>query len=115
MDLQKLLTDTNSKAIFLIDHEGQIVDFFPKENELVDLKEKIAAFDAVIFNMSENFFNLFFNTELNEIILKSTNETLLLFKHEEYVLCFLTDKATNIGLLSLMLKKQMKNTQKLII
>lgn len=108
MDLQKLLEDTNSKAIYLIDNEGQIVDFFPKENDLIEIKDKIAAFDAVIFNMSQNFFNLFFKTELNKIILKSNNEALLLFKHQEYVLCFLTDKITNVGLFSTMLKKQIK-------
>jgi len=106
LDLQKLLLETKTKAIYLIDNEGKIIDFYPQDNELSEIKDKIAAFDAVIFNMSSSFFSLFFNTELNEMILKSDKEALLLFKYKEYVLCFLADKNTNIGLLNLMFKKE---------
>ncbi|CAM1354942.1 MULTISPECIES: roadblock/LC7 domain-containing protein [Tenacibaculum] len=106
MDLQKLLLETKTRAIYLIDEEGKIIDFYPHDNDLVEIKDKIAAFDAVIFNMSSSFFNLFFKTELNEMILKSDKEALLLFKYKEYVLCFLADKNTNIGLLNLMFKKE---------
>ena len=106
MDLQKLLLETKTKAIYLIDNEGMILDFHPQDNELAEIKDKIAAFDAVIFNMSSSFFNLFFNSELNEITLKSEKEALLLYKYKEYVLCFLADKSTNIGLLNILLKKE---------
>lgn len=106
LDLQKLLLETKTKAIYLIDNEGKIIDFYPQDNELSEIKDKIAAFDAVIFNMSSSFFSLFFNTELNEMILKSDKEALFLFKYKEYVLCFLADKNTNIGLLNLMFKKE---------
>lgn len=106
LDLQKLLLETKTKAIYLIDNEGKIIDFYPQDNELAEIKDKIAAFDAVIFNMSSSFFNLFFNSELNEITLKSEKEALLLYKYKEYVLCFLADKSTNIGLLNILLKKE---------
>jgi len=106
LDLQKLLLETKTKAIYLIDNEGKIIDFYPQDNELSEIKDKIAAFDAVIFNMSSSFFSLFFNTELNEMILKSDKEALFLFKYKEYVLCFLADKNTNVGLLNLMFKKE---------
>ena len=107
MELEKLLTETKTKAIYLIDGKGKTVDFFgPEESELSEIKDKIAAFGAVVFNVGSNFLDMFFQTELNEIKLKAKNETLLFFRYSEYILCFVTDKETNIGLINLMVKKQ---------
>jgi len=103
LDLQQLLIKTKSKAIFLINEEGVTVDFYPKDNDLGDLQEKISVFKATIFSMSNHFFKNFLNTDLTEIILKSDDTNMLLIKHNEFILCFLTD--TNIGLLELILKK----------
>ncbi|TDQ25618.1 roadblock/LC7 domain-containing protein [Tenacibaculum caenipelagi] len=107
MELKKLLEETKTKAIYLIDNKGKVIDFFcPEESELSEIKDKIAAFGAVVFNVGSNFLNLFFQTELNEVKLKAKNETLLFFKYNEFLLCFVTDKETNIGLINLMVKKQ---------
>ena len=106
MELEKLLKETKSKAIFLLKDNGETIDFYPKENELGDLQDKITVFKATIFNMSNHFFSNYFNTELKEVILKSNNENILIIKHKEYILCFLSDKSINVGLLELILKKE---------
>lgn len=109
MNLKELLTKTGAKNIFLIDEKGQIIDFFPKEEELNELQQKMIAFKATIFNMSNHFFNDFLNSNLTEIILKSNQENMLLIKHNEYMLCFLSEKNINIGLLELILKKEINS------
>ncbi|QXP73071.1 hypothetical protein RRF68_08915 [Tenacibaculum sp. HL-MS23] len=106
MELEKLLEETKSKAIFLLKDNGETIDFYPKENNLGDLQDKITVFKATIFNMSNHFFSNYFKTNLKEIILKSDNENILIIKHNEYILCFLSDKNINIGLLELILKKE---------
>lgn len=106
MELEKLLEETKSKAIFLLKDNGETIDFYPKENNLGDLQDKITVFKATIFNMSNHFFSNYFKTSLKEIILKSDNENILIIKHNEYILCFLSDKNINIGLLELILKKE---------
>ncbi len=106
MELEKLLKETKSKAIFLLKEDGETIDFYPKENDLGDLQDKITVFKTTIFNMSNHFFSNYFNTNLKEIILKSDNENILIIKHNEYILCFLSDKNINIGLLELILKKE---------
>ncbi|CAM1358272.1 conserved protein of unknown function [Tenacibaculum soleae] len=106
MELRKLLEETKSKAIFLLKNDGETIDFYPKKNVLGDLQDKIAVFKATIFNMSNHFFSNYFNTDLKEIILKSNNENILIIKHDEYILCFLSDKSINVGLLEHLLKKE---------
>ncbi|CAL2074871.1 hypothetical protein [Tenacibaculum dicentrarchi] len=109
MDLKELLKRTKSKAVFLSKEEkgeAQLIDFYPKENNLGDLQDKMIVFQTLIFNMSNHFFNTFFNTALKQIRLKSDNENILIIKHNGYVLFFLSDKKINTGLLEITLKKE---------
>ena len=106
MNLQELLIETKSKAIFLIDKNGKTIDSYPKKNDLGNLQEKITVFKATLFSMANHFFNTFLNADLNEIILKSNNENMFLIKYNEYILCFLSDKNINTSLLELLMKKE---------
>ncbi|CAM1350228.1 hypothetical protein [Tenacibaculum insulae] len=106
MELEKLLKETKSKAIFLLKENGDAIDFYPKDNNLGELQDKITVFKATIFNMSNHFFNTYFNTGLKEIVLKSKDENILIIKHKEYILSFLSDKSINTSLLELVLKKE---------
>ncbi|MEX6626696.1 hypothetical protein [Tenacibaculum salmonis] len=109
MDLKELLIETKSNAVYLLKEDGKVVDFYPKENDLGDLQDKMIVFQTTIFNMSNHFFSTFFNTELKEIRLKSDNENILMIKHNEYILCFLSNKKVNVALLDLILKKEFNN------
>ncbi|WBX73752.1 hypothetical protein PG913_00340 [Tenacibaculum pacificus] len=109
MDLQELLIETKSNAIYLLKDDGKVVDFYPKENDLGDLQDKMIVFQTTIFNMSNHFFSTFFNTKLKQIRLKSDSENILMIKHQEYILCFLSKKKVNIALLDLILKKEFNN------
>ncbi|MBE7651739.1 hypothetical protein J2Q11_00940 [Tenacibaculum finnmarkense genomovar finnmarkense] len=109
MDLEELLIETKSKAIFLLKDDGEVIDFFPKKNDLGDLQEKIIVFQTTLFNMGNHFFSTFFNTELKKIRLKSDGQNILMIKHHQYMLCFLSKKKINIALLDIILKKEFNN------
>ncbi|CAL2086365.1 hypothetical protein LNI90_01855 [Tenacibaculum dicentrarchi] len=110
MDLKKLLSQTNSKAIYLINQQGNIIDFYSKENKTATLNEKTAAFNIAIFNMSSHFLSTFYNAKLNEIILKADNENILLIKYNEYILAFLSNENLNTSLIELIIKKNLTTT-----
>ncbi|WP_233883835.1 roadblock/LC7 domain-containing protein [Tenacibaculum piscium] len=106
MDLKSIISKTNSKAIYLINEDGNILDFYSKENQSNTLKDKTAAFNTAIFNMSSHFLNTFYNAELNEIILKSNTQNIILIKHKQYIIALLSDENLNISLIELILKKE---------
>ncbi|WBX73317.1 hypothetical protein PG913_10735 [Tenacibaculum pacificus] len=107
MNLKRLISQTNSKAIYLINEKGNIIDFYSEENQSNKLKDKTAAFNTAIFNMSNHFLNSFYNTELNEIILKSNNQNILLVKYNKSILALLSDDNLNLSLIELILKKEL--------
>lgn len=106
MNLEELLLKSNSKAIFLINEDGDTIDFYPKKNDLGNLQDKIIAFNATVFNMSSHFLKNFLNSDLKVMVLRSDDKNILLIKHNEYILSFLSDKNINIGLLEMILKKE---------
>ena len=109
LDLEKLLKETKSKAIFLLTEDGEAVDFYPKGEKLSELQKKITVFETTLYNMSNHFFSTYLNANLKEIVLKSDGENILLIKCNEYILCFLSEKSINTSLLELVLKKELNH------
>ncbi|CAL2078990.1 hypothetical protein [Tenacibaculum sp. 190524A02b] len=110
LELQELLNETNSKAVYLINKKGEIIDSFVKSGILKDIENETIVFGSTIFNMSDHFFENYINSELKEIILKSTDMFFLLIKHMGSVLCFVSDKNINVRLLELVLQKKSELT-----
>lgn len=105
MDLEALLTNTRSKFICFLDSEGKILDSCSQENIQLE-KEKTLAFSTILFNMTNHFFTDFLKSELFHINIKSDKENIILVKHNNHVLCLLSDENINMGLLSISLKKK---------
>ncbi|ALU75666.1 hypothetical protein AUW17_10565 [Tenacibaculum dicentrarchi] len=107
MDFKKIISETNTNAIYLINEDGNILDFYSEENQSDTLKEKTATFNTAIFNMSSHFLSTFYNAELKELILKSNTQNILLIKHEQHVITLLSNENFNISLIELILKKNL--------
>ncbi|CAL2086383.1 hypothetical protein LNI90_01865 [Tenacibaculum dicentrarchi] len=107
MNLKKIISETNSNAIYLINEDGNIFDFYSEENQSDTLKEKTATFNTAIFNMSSHFLNTFYNADLKELILKSNIQNILLIKHRKYIIALISNENFNISLIELILKKNL--------
>lgn len=108
MDLKNIITQTNSKAIYLIKQDGNILDFYTLKEQVETeiLKEKTSTFNTTIFNMCSHFFKAFYNAELNEIILKSNTQNIVLIKYKQYIIALISNENLNISLIELILKKE---------
>ena len=104
MDLEVLLSNTRSKFICLLDSKGEILDSYSQE--IIQLeKEKTLAFSTIVFNMTNHFFTDFLKSELTHINIKSDKENIILVRHNNHVICLLSDENINMTLLNVSLKK----------
>lgn len=105
MNLEELLSNTKTKAVYLFEKSGKLIDHYPEsEDELNKNEKKITAFSATVFNMVNHFFQDFFESETTNVVMKSNKENIVLVKHEDFILCFFSDKNINLGLLGVSLK-----------
>ena len=105
MNLEELLSNTKSKAIYLFETSGELIDHYPKREDEINKDEKrITAFGATVFNMVNHFFQNFFESKTTNVVMKSNKENIVLVKHDGLILCFFSDKNINLGLIGVSLK-----------
>ncbi|CAL2101720.1 conserved protein of unknown function [Tenacibaculum sp. 190130A14a] len=104
MNLEELLSNTNSNSIYLFDKQGNTIEFYHKEGH--QTKENIIPFGATVFNMTQHYFNDFLKSELSNLIIRSNKEQLVLVKYHNDILCFSSNKNINIGVLDISLRKE---------
>ncbi|CAM1369471.1 conserved hypothetical protein [Tenacibaculum sediminilitoris] len=109
MNLEELYKLIKAKALVLINSNGDIVDSFHEDN-IYDLKN-FSALTKIMVDMVDDFFTQILDLDYsNEIIVKSGNHFFYVLKYnQEHVLCVLAEGLVNISLISLSLKKKMKN------
>ncbi|CAM1334329.1 roadblock/LC7 domain-containing protein [Tenacibaculum aestuariivivum] len=105
MNLKELYESTKSKAIFLFDKEGRVVETYSKIT--YENPENFSAVTKVVVNIIDNFFKDVLEIEpLTEIIIKTEHQDFYIKKcDEDHILCVLSEGAMNRSLISLSLKK----------
>ncbi len=107
MNLEAIADKTKSAIILLVNEKGEIVDTYSKEeNDLNSDFKKIGVFANVLFNMSEDFFENFFESNISDITLRTGSKSMFLYKYDDKsFLCFFSEKSINTALIGLTLKK----------
>ncbi|MDO6744345.1 roadblock/LC7 domain-containing protein [Tenacibaculum soleae] len=105
MNLEELYKKTKSKAIILIDKNGEIVKSYSDVN--YERAEDFSAVTMVVSNMLDSFFaEVLLIKPLTEMIIKTEKHHFYITKCDaNHVLCVLSDSAINTSLISLSLKK----------
>lgn len=108
MNLEELYKLTKAKALVLIGIDGNIVDSYHQED--LNNLDKIAPFTSIMVNMVDDFFtNIISVKKSNEMIIKSDNHSFYLFRcDDEHILCVLAEGMVNTSLISLSIKKKVK-------
>lgn len=107
MNLEELLQNTKSKKAFLINTNGEVFESFSFQKTIDEIKERrIIAFSSTVTKMVDHFFREFLTSDLTSIVLKSNNENMVLVKLEDIILCLISDKNINLGVLGMTLQKE---------
>lgn len=108
MNLEELQKLTKAKALVLVANSGEIVDSYQEENSY-DLNN-FSALTNIMVGMVDDFFTQIISVKpSNEIIIKSDNHFFYLLKCDpNHVLCVLTEGLVNTSLISLSIKKSIK-------